>query len=279
MKKDKKTLLPLSVLLPLLMSNSPVVYPDIESYKDVVVTCVHDDTYVPSSESYHGDKYSFTIENQGNRYPILESWLITLDGDLALYEIEGKLFSNEVVPPSETKTYSVIARASQSLDGKNEGWEFEALSLEDENVTFSEYTISEGKSSDSENTYFYDVFANVEGLGDYEYNVVVDVTYKDVPYAFEMEIYGDQRRLGTVVATEKLDLSEMTINSIKAYRSTDNRYNWWEETVKGFQKRFSDPSFLLWFIVSVSLFLAVVIAIALPSYLVFVKHIKEQHKK
>ena len=89
MKKDKKALLPLPMLLPLLMSNSPVVYPDIESYKDVVVTCVHDATYVPSSGSYHGDKYSFTIENKGNRYPILESWLIN-EADRVMETVNGK---------------------------------------------------------------------------------------------------------------------------------------------------------------------------------------------
>ena len=95
----------------------------------------------------------------------------------------------------------------------------------DENVSFSDYSI---KKRD-ENEKLYEIASTIEGLDDYEYAAIVDVTYKGVRYAFGTDI-SYSGKLGSFRTFEELDLSELTIDSIKAYRSYGKRYNWFKET-------------------------------------------------
>lgn len=240
MKKNKKALLTSVVLLPFLMSNSPMVIPSYDyDYKSMVVSCVHDGTFQEADNAQPKEKYTVTIENQGDRYPnVLDSFV--LNNHYISCTVKDNIFSREVVPLSETKSYSFITTEELPLNGENDEWRFSALDLPDENVTFSDCSIS--KQSDR----VYDIECTVDGMGDYEYAAIVDVTYKGVPYAFEIELY-DSGKLAHFNTTKPLELSELTIDSIKAYRSYENRYNFFKELGTGFleglSRVMSDPTF------------------------------------
>lgn len=233
MKRRKKALLTSILALPLLMSNSVMVEPSYDfDYQSVVVSCIHDGTY-EETDNYTKEKYLVTIENQGNRYPEISSDRLRLnDKYLWSYDWKDKLFTNEVVPSGETKTYSLITRDELPLkeDGDDD-WRFLTMNLEDQNVSFSNYSISQFDGK------VYEIQATVEGLGDYEYAAIVDVTYKGVRYAFRAEMYSSGG-LYRISAKEELDLSQLTIDSIKAYRSYENSPNIFRDIGEGLLKGF-----------------------------------------
>lgn len=280
MKKRKKALLTSILVLPLLISNAPPAeYPETDyDYESFLVSCVHDGTY-EVADNYTKEKYLITIENQGDRYPEISSDLILNGHHISSFEWKDKLFYYEKVPSGETKTYSLIAEEKLPLNDDGEDvWKFSSYSIVDENVSFSDYSI---KKSD-ENEKLYEIASTIEGLDDYEYAAIVDVTYKGVRYAFGTDI-SYSGKLGSFRTFEELDLSELTIDSIKAYRSYGKRYNWFKETgeifIKNFLSMMSDP--FTWLMLSLFLIIpaAFIGLVILVSYLAIFRKKKENKNK
>ena len=220
MKKRKKELLSSIFALPLLMSNSPMILPSYESnYQDVAVSCTHEGTY-ELADNYTKEKYLFTIENQGDLYPRMFKNIRLNDERIPYtYTLGDNLFSNEVVPLGETKTYAIITNEKLPLNDGTNSWCFEAMNRLDEEVSFSDYSIYEGNKNS------FTIEGEIDGLkSNLEYSAIVDVTYKGVRYAFETDVYRSGK-LGTIWPTKELDFSELTIDSIKFYKSMDERVN------------------------------------------------------
>ena len=220
MKKRKKELLSSILALPLLMSNSPMILPSYESnYQDVAVSCTHEGTY-ELADNYTKEKYLLTIENQGDLYPRMFKNIRLNDERIPYtYTLGDNLFSNEVVPLSETKTYAIITNEKLPLNDGTNSWGFEAMNRLDEEVSFSDYSIYEGNKNS------FTIEGEIDGLkSNLEYSAIVDVTYKGVRYAFETDVYRSGK-LGTIWPTKELDFSELTIDSIKFYKSMDERIN------------------------------------------------------
>ena len=240
MKKNKKALLTSIILLPFLMSNSPSVTPSYDYYyESVVVSCVHDGTFLPADDVTPKERYTVVIENQGDEYPRVFGGF-SLNRHYAECTVRDTLFRREVVPLGVTKTYIFVSDYVLPLNGENEEWAFHALNIKDENVTFSDYSIGEYSER------AFQINCTIDGMGDYEYAAIVDVTYKGTPYAFETEI-SSSGTLEKIRTTEELELSELTIDSIKAYRSRENRYNFFREVgtglLAGFSRMMADPIF------------------------------------
>jgi len=267
MKKRKKALLTSILVLPLLMSNSIMPLPSSDyDYESFVLSCVHDGTY-EVADSYTKEKYLITIENQGDRYPEIFRDFILNDHYFHSFDWKDKLFQDEVVPSGETKTYSLITKDKLPLnEGEEDEWNFSSLNLPDENVSFSNYSIS--KNDEYEKT--YKISSAIEGLGDYVYAAIVDVTYKGVRYAFETEIYSSGS-FAWISTLEELDLSELTIDSIKAYRSYDNPPNLFRDLGEGFLKGFlgmlSSPTTWLLLLLALLPPAIIVVAVVLVVYL------------
>ena len=220
MKKRKKELLSSILALPLLMSNSPMILPSYETnYQDVAVSCTHEGTY-ELADNYTKEKYLFTIENQGDLYPRMFKNIKLNNEEIPYtYALGDNLFTEEVVPLGETKTYAIITNEKLPLNDGTNRWGFEAMNTLDEDVSISDYSIYEGNKKS------YTIEGEIDGLkGTLEYSAIVDVTYKGVRYAFETDVYRSGK-LGTIYATKELDLSELTIDSIKFYKSMDERVN------------------------------------------------------
>ncbi len=218
MKKRKKELLSSILALPLLMSNSPMILPSYEiNYQDVAISCTHEGTY-ELADNYTKEKYLLTIENQGDLYPRMFK-NIRLNGKEIpyTYTLGDNLFSNEVVPLGETKTYAIITNEKLPLNDGANSWGFEAMNRLDEDVSVSDYSIYEGNKNS------FTIEGEIDGLkSGLEYSAIVDVTYKGVRYAFETDVYRSGK-LGPIWPTKELDLSELTIDSIKFYKSMDER--------------------------------------------------------
>ena len=220
MKKRKKELLSSILALPLLMSNSPMILPSYETnYQDVAVSCTHEGTY-ELADNYTKEKYLLTIENQGDLYPRMFKNIKLNNEEIPYtYTLGDNLFTQEVVPLGETKTYAIITNEKLPLNDGTNRWGFEAMNTLDEDVSISDYSIYEGNKKS------YTIEGEIDGLkGTLEYSAIVDVTYKGVRYAFETDVYRSGR-LGTIYATKELDLSELTIDSIKFYKSRNERVN------------------------------------------------------
>lgn len=220
MKKRKKELLSSIFALPLLMSNSPMILPSYETnYQDVAVSCAHEGTY-ELADNYTREKYLLTIENQGDLYPRMFK-NIRLNGKEIpyTYTLGDNLFNNEVVPLGETKTYAIITYEELPLNDGTNSWGFEAMNRLDEDVSISDYSIYEGNKNS------FTIEGEIDGLkSGLVYSAIVDVTYKGVRYAFETDVYRSGK-LGPIRPTKELDLSELTIDSIKFYKSMDERVN------------------------------------------------------
>ena len=220
MKKRKKELLSSILALPLLMSNSPMILPSYEAnYQDVAVSCTHEGTY-ELADNYTKEKYLLAIENQGDLYPRMFKNIRLNDERIPYtYALGDNLFIEEVVPLGETKTYAIITNEKLPLNDGTNSWGFEAMNRLDEDVSVSDYSIYEGNNKS------YVIEAEIDGLkSNLEYSAIVDVTYKGIRYAFETDVY-HSGKLGTIRATKELDLSELTIDSIKFYKSMDERVN------------------------------------------------------
>ena len=209
--KNKKALLSLMCVAPLLMANSPAPYPTRETYKDIDVTITKVEDLVDNTT-----RYQLEIENTGKLYGIIDYNYIDLSygdtGSTSLYIHRQSLFNDELLAPGQSKVY--LTETPFKLDKiESPKWSISTYAYPDENVTFSNFVVTESKSTGYYITY------DVKNLGDYYYTYIVDITYDGADYSFEVSDSSNY-----FYSVQKLDLSKLQVKSMHAFRSSYNTY-------------------------------------------------------
>lgn len=205
----KLRFVPLLLLSPLLMANSPAPQPSMEIYGDIEVTA----TYVGlSGESY---KYELQIHNVGAFHAMCSPYsYLSLNGEYTYGDFENGIFEDELIAPGQTATKYFLSSKELTLNPSEDHWFMYCYNQVDENVTFNNLSVS--KVEDKK----YKVNGDIKGIGDYYYSYAFDVTYDGVDYSFDSHFKDFQ-----FDTYEDLDLSKLTIKKATAYRSGYKTYN------------------------------------------------------
>ena len=199
----KKYLLPLLLSVPFLMSNAPAPFPSMITYIDVETSC----NYLYEQEG----KYFYQVNhfNKGGSYADINR------NTYSYSRIDSPLFEDYLLAPNKTESY--IISLNEETDTEYIASRYEAMTYTtlDENATFTDVSIvKEGND--------YILKTNINGLGDYYYDAVLEIEYEGIDYAFSVSLNG--KRNVRVSEDKNLDTSKIIIKNVKAYRSTYNTY-------------------------------------------------------
>ena len=216
MKKNYLRYLPLLMLSPLLMANSPAPYPDLYDYRDLNVTTSFLDK---ANDQELGEvyRYSVTVNNTGDSLALLNHGINLETDHEGYYSTErGTIFYDEVLMPGKTETVIISCTNEMNFDDENDQWMTETLINRDDNVTFSNISVEEKNG-------YYQLNAKIKGTGDYYYTSIVELEYDGEIHYIEVRITTG-KMMSSFDTSETLDLSKLKVNSITAYRSTNNTY-------------------------------------------------------
>ena len=216
--KNRKSLIPLLIILPFLMANAPAPSPTYGKYEDVsfnVVSCTPVD-YGEGTQRYN---YVFEVTNTGNLYAMGSFVITTKDNDYQKTlncQKHKLLFKNEVLAPGQTEryTYSDYYELSNDLITYVST---NCLIIEDTNVKYSDITIT----ADKDRVRTYNVKMKTTNLGDYYYGAVFDVNYKGQAYSFTANA---KDNIKFYTDTVELDLTQLEVTNVRFFRSSYNTY-------------------------------------------------------
>ena len=215
MKISLKRALTLLLVTPFLMANSPAPMPTEVEYSDISVSCELLDHVVDGEWTYQ-----MTITNNGELYARLNSYnYFRLNGYYASVWIDDQslLFDQEVLPPGQTKTVKAVSYYELDLHPESDEWSVYASDVVDTDVTFENPIIAKKDPTR------YELTVDIKGRGDYYYSAILDLTYQGERYAVEVDI--DVYPPYTFYTLDKeLNLDELTINKITAFRSSYQTY-------------------------------------------------------
>ena len=252
--------LPFLCLAPLIMANSPAPMPSDEPYADINVNC----TYVGEDGNFF--KYQIDLENIGEKYTGIDSPNgLSIDHHyFYIINIEGQLFNNELVSPHSSKSYVVTTDTKYTIDAETE-WYAWTYSIIDEDVTFNNPSINKvGNLS-------YQLKADDTQFGDYYYDIVVEIDYDGVNYAFSIDNHYSNDL--TFHTTEDIDLNKISITKITAFRSSYHKYKGLSINLELFFK------YAFWFLVGFILFHAIVATAVVVPIVVVRKKRRENYAK
>ena len=210
--KNKKVLLSLVMMAPLLMANSPAPYPSYDEYSNLEVQVQRlaefpDYTY----------RFQLDIKNTGDTYAFAQYGYIRCNKDLDnTYQFEAyrqSIFNNEVIAPGKTQVF--FTETWTQID-KIEGpltWYLTTFSIPDLDVSFSNFTFKKVEENQ------YKISYKTTGLGDYYYSYIVDVVYQEKEYSFILSDYDPY-----VSTAEELDLEALNVTGMHAFRSSYKIY-------------------------------------------------------
>ena len=209
---NKKIFIPLLLLAPLLVANSPAPSPTEKDYDNIAVTA----TYL-SQDQYGVYHYRLEVENIGEEYAGIFRYGSFYYGGVSVYPYDDNafLFDSEMISPNQTRVFEVCSDRQLDLDNDKFKWVTWAFDNPDTDVTFSDNPTI--KLLDDKR---YEMEVDVKNMGDYYYAVVAEVDYDGVNYAFYFS--SDSKIFRT---NQDLDLSKITITKLSAYRSSYNRYH------------------------------------------------------
>lgn len=256
----KQLLLPLLCLSPLLMANSPAPMPSDEPYDDINVNC----TYLGEDGDFF--RYQIDLENKGDKYTGIKTPNgLAVDGHyFYIRNIEGQLFNNELVSPHTSKSYIVTTDTKYTIDDEMK-WYSWTYSFIDEEVTFNNPTFKKVSNLT------YQLKTDDTQFGDYYYNVVVEIDYEGINYAFSIDDHYSKDL--TFHTTEDIDLNKINITKITAFRSSYTRYKGLRINLESFFK------YAFWFLVGFILFHAIVATAVVVPIVVVRKKRRENYAK
>ena len=200
----------------MLMANSPAPYANLDYYYGVQVSGTKTDNQTVEGE----DLYDITVTNVGERSIINKSSISgnTPSGTYPAVSFDwsyytSNIFSNWAIAPGMSVSFSTpMYGRSNVRDFSEYNWRCKAYDIECPSLIF------ENLALEKTDTHQYVLNGEISNLDDYYYNAIVEVTYKEVDYAFEVAVEKGSKR--TVDTKEDLDLSQLIIKKATIYRST-----------------------------------------------------------
>lgn len=254
MMKNRLTLFPLLMLMPFAMATK-VQEPLTKSYydADLYVNYVGVDKDRPSAQNVC---YEIEVKNIGENHiaPFYNVPFIA-DSTKRVYYLDleqtNQVFKNQAIAPGQSEKFHTYVDSSFSFAQRFDAT-FTCYSHPLPEIDFSGAEIKEDYKE--KNQYVLKVDNNK--IPNENLALFIDVTYKGEGKSFYMYFNGSNRTFAT---NEKLDLKELTINKISAYR----------EVNKGSNNN-NSTSTMLWILLGI--FLALILsAILVPVILTAVK--------
>ena len=202
-------------VLPLLMATTALPSPtaSIEKYKDISIS----GTYLGTTNQFDPKEYQYEldIENTGSEHAILS---MSYEYSTIYLYYDGfsnsPLFSNHMLVPGGHEKIKVKTDKSDTIsDWSKYGIALCHYSILDEDVTFKDLSFKEAKYANGYS--FYVLEGKINNLSDFYYDLVFDVTYKGEDYSFSYNLRDDK-----ITTREELDLTQLEIKNVKAYRSS-----------------------------------------------------------
>ena len=199
----------------MLMANSHAPFANLEIYYGVQVSGTKTDRRTTAGE----DIYDITVTNIGDR-SIVNKSSVSGNTPAEMYPTvsfgwgyyTGNIFSNWAITPGMSVSFSTPMYGRDVRDFSQYNWQCYAYDIECPNVEYKDLTLEKTSSRQ------YVLKGTFSNLDDYYYSAIVEVTYQDTDYAFEVAIEkGSNRTVGT---KEDFDLSQLTIKKATVYRST-----------------------------------------------------------
>lgn len=246
----------LALVVPLLMSNSPVPRPNFKDYSDLSVVA----TYLGLDENDYY-KYNLDITNTGEEYALIDYYGREVNGQI--FYLVGEInpegvFYDQTIAPAETKSFIVLTSGPRELS-PTDVWTLGAFEIKDETATFSNFSVSKYNNRDEKIRYEIKYKAT---LGDYYYGGIIHLKYNGVSY----HLYSYLNNDSTIIdAKEELDLTKLTIEGIDGYRSS-------YETYKGGQV-------LMWIIYGFFILVGAAVLLIPPAIIIPVSIVKYKRRQ
>ena len=262
MRKYKNLALLIPVL-PLLMATkaSPSPTANSDKYFDISIS----GTYLGTTNQIDPTiyQYELDVENTGNEHAII-SFIYeygTIYLDFSSYS-NTRLFSSSMLAPGEHEMINVKTDKSDTIDDWSRyGIALFSYSILDEDVSFENLSF---KNTRYANGYYYYVLkGEIKNVSDFYYDFVFDVVYKGEEYSFSYNLHQN-----SISVREELDMDELEIKNVKAYRSS-------------YQKAQETNGALVAFIFFVVLAFIIIIFVLRPGLisLIVIFSVKHKNKK
>ena len=215
MKKNLK-FLPLIMMMPFLMANSPAREPSVTRYDDI-------DVYIDyvgiDTSRYISERavYDVKIVNTGDEY-IVPAYGLYLSNDEVYYsfglEKTNQIFDSQLIAPGKSEQFKIYTSESTNLNQPFTPL-VHSLYKRMDDVKIVNPKIKKAKEDKT-----YTFVADNKNLEKRAYALAVDATYKEQNVSFYVHYEPSSRTFRT---NEELDLDKLTINNVKVYE--DYEYN------------------------------------------------------
>lgn len=262
MRKTKNLALLLPVL-PFLMATAALPSPtaSIEKYSDIAIS----GTYLGPTGQINPNMYEYEldIENIGSENAILSLTYEYSTIYLTYDDFSGSpLFSKHLLAPGKHGKIMVKTDHSSIInDWSKYGITLYSYSIVDEGVSLKNLSFEKTKYSNG--YYYYVLKGEIKNVSDFYYDFVFDVVYKGEEYSFSYNLHQN-----SISVREELDMDELEIKNVKAYRSS-------------YQKAQETNGALVAFIFFVVLAFIIIIFVLLPGLisLIVIFSVKHKNKK
>ena len=225
MKKHNLKLLSILVISPLLMANSPMPRPSTDRYDDIEVSIVYNQkTFISNNTKTY--EHTVTIKNTGDKYIASNYYLYVVKEEQERHEYslslsrDNDLFYRTSIRPGLSE--ATLYYPEEIIDEtKFKSYYTECYSILDEDVTFEgpgSLTLLEDKMRN--NYYPYAVAVTINNLGDWDYDIVLDATYKGEEYSVVLN-----KNDKTLTTYERLDVDQFQVHGYHAFRGNYKRNN------------------------------------------------------
>lgn len=235
------------------MANAPAPYPTIEPYYGVHIEGSNTGRTNTAGEAM----YNITLTNIGDRHIVNKASISGQPSNSTSHTnsfgwgyYTGSVFESWAIAPGKSVSFTTPISGPEIEDFSNYSWSTSTYDLACPNVSIEEMSLVKQAGYHK-----YKLEGKVSNLDDYYYAAIIEVTYKDADYAFEVSINKGSSRIVNV--KEDLDLSKLTINKATVYRSEYNTYK-------------SKPSPLMYVVITIMVGIVLLIgaSIAIPIVIV-----------
>ena len=169
------------------------------------------------------DLYDVTVNNIGDKCIIRQSYITGCSEEETSPSISvgwsyytSYIFNNWIIAPGQSINFVTPIYGEEKEDYSGYTWSSSTYEIACPEVSFIDLAIVKT------GVHTYKLDGKINNLDDHYYSAVLEVTYKDKDYAFEVAIsQGDSRVIPT---KEDLDLDKLTIKKVTVYRSAYNTY-------------------------------------------------------
>lgn len=223
MKNNRKFLLPLLFLTPLLLGNSPapIVYPD--EYEDFSCSFYSKE---PTTDIY-GDnvyKYTFKVDNIGAGY-IEHIYVSNAENTFwGTGEGDRSIFGYSLVCPDESGYLSFTS--NKDYDAASAEFSYQCFAYQKfvTGVTFHPTSVRHEVINGQH--YYYAIFetnVDIEGDRKHEYGAIATITYQDVKYVSHFDV-NKNSEFFICASDEELELSKLNVDQLLMTKDVAHGY-------------------------------------------------------